>query len=391
MLRSPAFLLACSLSAVAQSVAPPPVAPITGTVSNAITGAPIAGATVYYYGLGNLSDREHGVLNPQSLRGETRTDAAGRYTLPPVPPGEYHVRASATGFLADSGKGRQGYAHDLELQPNSLNLQSMSGAALAEFALPLEGFSGREYHASAFTPDGDRFAFFTTDVIDPPLVENATSNAPAFRRCVAWIYNLTDGTLTSIDQFEEQHACESTAIAWYGGHFYTNSFPYPNSQTGSLPIVERIQAPTPTILQVSDLPKAVQQKLGAAAKLASSPQSGTSPDGLFTFSVAEEGRSFCGPIVVTNNQTHQRRAIGNGCDDMSFLMLVGDRLLWSGSVSVGEPGQLTEYNLMTGTQQIFPVPASRQEPQLLAMQPLPDGKTRIAYAIKGDCDPESSD
>jgi hypothetical protein len=126
-------------------------------------------------------------------------------------------------------------------------------------------FSGRENHASAFTADGNRFAFFTVDTINFPLTEKAIPNTPPFQRCVAWIYDLMSSTLTPVNQSEEPYACESTAIAWDGSTFHTNSFPYINPQTRSPPVAERVTAQNSTVLPPTSLPKAVQDQFALDA------------------------------------------------------------------------------------------------------------------------------
>lgn len=58
--------------------------PLSGTVTRAETGEPMAGAAVVI----------------EELKLESRTDAAGRFRFEPVPPGTYHVSVRAEGFAS---------------------------------------------------------------------------------------------------------------------------------------------------------------------------------------------------------------------------------------------------------------------------------------------------
>ena len=63
---------------------------LTGTVTNALTGQPIPGATVF-------------VFDPLTGFFDSRTtDAAGRYTFASLRPARYQVDATAPGFQASS-------------------------------------------------------------------------------------------------------------------------------------------------------------------------------------------------------------------------------------------------------------------------------------------------
>lgn len=58
---------------------------LSGTVTNQSNGRPIKSATVE-------------ALIGSDVMGETQTDSKGNYSIPGLPPGDYFVRASATGF-----------------------------------------------------------------------------------------------------------------------------------------------------------------------------------------------------------------------------------------------------------------------------------------------------
>jgi hypothetical protein len=376
--------------------------PITGEVLNADTGAPIPSAIVHYMGVGNLSiTDERRVLNPNTLRGEVSTATDGSYALPSLPPGDFHVRVRATGFLSDDSNVQSGFARDFRLEPDPLALQPMSDAALAAFALPSNGCcAGHDYRVAAFSQDGNRLAFFTLDGYTPPIVGDVVPTA--FQRCVAWIYDLKNGVLQAVDQREESGVCDSTAIAWDGDTFYTNSFPYPGPQTGSSPVAERIKARDVTIMPVSALPQSVKQtfaheaaRVAVAQKLGFYPPAGAvTADGLFAVALELEGRSSCGPLVVTSIQSRRKRTLASDeCVGFS-LMLEGDRLFYSEDPNSVQSlsANITEFNMKTGTRRVFAVPYHRDDaPQFIAHELLPNGALRVAYSIKGDCDPASTD
>ena len=389
-------MLALALSAAAQTDSPRPRTPITGEVLNAETGDPISGATVHYLGVGNTWDEQKHVLNPSTRQGEVRTAADGSYTLPILPSGDFHVRASASGFRSEDSNVNSGFARDFRLEPDPLQMQVMSSAALAAFALPSGGIANRDYRAAALTPDGNRFAFFTLDTYIPKVVGDVLPTP--FQRCVAWTYNLKTGVLKATDQREESGACDSTAIAWDGEVFYTNAFPYDNPQTGSPPVAERIQDREAMVMPVSSLPKSVQEEFARKASETAAAQklglTDLTADGQFTVELELEGRSSCGPLVVIEIPSRRRRTIApDECAGFSFI-LDGDRVFYRDDPNFEQShsANITEFNLKTSARRVFSVPDHRDDaPQFIARQPLPGGALRVAFAIKGDCDPASTD
>ncbi len=77
----------------------------SGRVSRADTGAPIAGAKVYYRGIGDASDSDGRVVNPKSLEGEVTTGPDGSYLISGLENGGYRLRVTATGFLSAATNG----------------------------------------------------------------------------------------------------------------------------------------------------------------------------------------------------------------------------------------------------------------------------------------------
>jgi hypothetical protein len=269
----------------------------------------------------------------------------------------------------------------------------MSDAALAAFALPGPGLANRNFHAAAFSPDGNRLAFLTVDTFSPPLVGDVVQTP--FRRCAIWIYDLKAGKLSAAVD-ESPSACDSPAILWDGENFYI-PIPAQDPSQAATPLGEFIQGPSD--YGPRPLPAPIRQKLAqieaqaaAAQKLGSYSPGGVTPDGLFAVSVDMEGRSSCGSLTVTNSQTHRTRTLGVACVDASFLMLDGDRILYiSGNHAEATTGKLVDYNPRTGAHRDFDLPAMNHAPQLLTHHSLPGGATRIAYTMKGDCDPAASD
>ncbi|MBI3820650.1 MAG: carboxypeptidase regulatory-like domain-containing protein [Planctomycetes bacterium] len=78
----------------------PPGVAIFGTVANARTGAPVAGAYV------SIADRRRKyTLSGESSPNAAKTDERGNYELRPVQPGKYDINAVASGYLQKSENG----------------------------------------------------------------------------------------------------------------------------------------------------------------------------------------------------------------------------------------------------------------------------------------------
>jgi hypothetical protein len=78
-------------------------------------------------------------------------------------------------------------------------------------------------------------------------------------------------------------------------------------------------------------------------------------------------------------------------------MLDADRALVIFNEDSTEPdwrlrrAKIVVFDLKTGKRREFGVPVMNNEPELLAEVPLADRAVRVAYTIKGDCDPATSD
>ncbi|MCE5230607.1 carboxypeptidase regulatory-like domain-containing protein [bacterium] len=106
---------------------------LSGTVKNATTKAPIAGARVYY--------RLAGTTAPWTC---VITDLEGRYTVPKIRVGEYRLTAEAQGYVAASGNvtivENTTSGIDFELQPFATAKGSLMGKVLdAKTSAPLAG------------------------------------------------------------------------------------------------------------------------------------------------------------------------------------------------------------------------------------------------------------
>jgi len=93
------------------------------------------------------------------------------------------------------------------------------------------------------------------------------------------------------------------------------------------------------------------------------------------------------------------KKIATGCGGFNFLLDTHRDLVFyvedrTGNDGTERPfGKFVEYNLATGRSRNFDVPMTMllHGPRLLTFQPLPDGATRIAYSMEGDCDLNTSD
>jgi Carboxypeptidase regulatory-like domain len=403
---------------------PEGLAPIAGHVFDSSSARPIAGATVHYRGYGNTFDDEDRTLNPTSLQGEVTTAADGSYALPTLPPGDYIVRVSAPGYYSgrqllqpypashgpaqvlplssDNPPAQEGTFH---LQRDLLHLQTMSGVALAAFALPRRGDpASRTFISGAFTPDGSRFGFLTSERI---ILNNGTKPTigEPFERCAPWVYDLANGVLTHAQDSLSQAFCDNLAEASWDGGFLYLYFPKQPGAGPSADLAERIEGAEELKWSAADLPAALQPKLAQNAANAAADQSAFERyNGVTTevtddrrYAVLDEGCDGpcdCTTIAVTGPQSPHPKKVAEGCGGLSYLLDRRRDLLYyiesSEAENGGLRGELVEHDLVTGRRRAFDLPVN-SPPELLVEQVLPDGTTRIAYSASGDCDPAASD
>lgn len=429
--------------ALLQSQCPPncpqvDLAPISGHVLNANGNSPIAGAVVHYRGAGGTTDAQNHETNPTTLQGQVTTASDGSYTLPHLPPGLYSVRASAPGFLgmrkdlqplpvnfnpgppipisskicmATTGKPTCGFLpgvpdDNFHLVPDSLHLQPMSAPALAAFALPQRSYPKREFLAGAFTPDGNRFGFLTSEHIALGDVSKPPIEAP-FERCAAWIYDLPRGVLTPVQEDIADPLCQNPVdMVWDGDFLYIYLQKQPGAAAAD--IAERVEGSNALPWLTANMPQAVQDKLAHQESNAVADQaafnktqnvSQITDDRQFTVEDhLGDGRSSCETLQVIATQAPQPQVLTQGCG-LTYLLDGGRDLLFyieQPTQIIGQPtpfGKLVEYELKTGSRRSFDLPLATagHGPQLLAEQPLANGATRMAYALDGDCDPATSD
>jgi subtilisin family serine protease len=87
---------------------------IEGTITDAHTREPLSGATVSWEpagGAGGSVDSAFAAKGDSPPRGTVRTDAAGAYVIPNLPPGTYRLRIRADGYF-------DGETEPLEMPPN---------------------------------------------------------------------------------------------------------------------------------------------------------------------------------------------------------------------------------------------------------------------------------
>ncbi len=441
-LLAPALLL--YLSVLAQAQCPPncpkvDLAPISGRVLNAADSSPIAGAVVHYRGTGGTTDAQHHELNPTTLQGQVTAAPDGSYTLPNLPPGLYVVRAAAPGFLGVrknlqplpvnfnpgpptpvpqsicmqmTGKPSCGNLPGMpdavfHLVRDSLHLQTMSAAALPAFALPQRSNPSREFLAGAFTPDGNRFGFLTSDRITLGDVSKAPVEAP-FERCAAWAYDLSSGILIPVQEGILEPLCQNpVGMVWEADFLYIYLQKQPGAATAD--IAERVEGSSAMPWLSTNMPHAVQDKQAHQAANAAADQAAfnkTQTASQITddrqFTVEDHlggGRGSCETLEFIAVQAPRPTVLTQECAGLTYLLDGGRDLLFyieqpRQIIAQSTPfGKLIEYDLKTGSRRSFDLPIAAQGhgPQLLAQQSLPNGATRIAYSTNGDCDPAASD
>jgi hypothetical protein len=383
--------------------------PISGRVLDATDGSPISGATVFYRGIGDIGEAGH-TLNPPSLKGEVKTGPDGSYKFPVLPAGTYYVRAVAPGYLGGRRMLAQHRAEEpppppgfppppdpiFRLPQDTLHLTVMSEDARIKFSFPRSRNStGRNYGASAFSPDGNYLGLMTADTREEEGKEPQWA-------CILLRVSIASGDLTKInDQLPKKFCGSDKRIALDGDSFYVYLADYYK------PEAFRIHDSDVTPVPITDLPSELKERwTPQAAPPASEADddsillSETTADGKFTI-VFHDPRSGCKRLMEVLKDDDWKSSI-NACD-LTYLPTYlfdryRDRVYGFISDSGGHRAAAYEYryphfaesDLITRRYRTFTLPQFSYL-QLLAFHPMPDGGTRFAYGAKGECDEASAD
>lgn len=398
--------------AFAQCCGQPPIwPPISGRVTDAVTGGPIAGARVTYSGRGDVLNHLGGEpINPPSVHGEVRTRADGTFVLPQLAQGTFEVRVSAPGylsarqFLSEKPAGtrplpprplpeafcmaRYGKPNctaptppdgDFALQPTSVEVRQMGSAAQAAFGvqawdllqLPI-------FQTVAFSMDGERLALLG-------IVPDRTSTG-VLHDCEGWIYDVSKDESQRIEPKPPAEFCENTPqMHWEGDAVILK-------MTEGMPPSGKIE----TIRWQDGLAEAEPVET-----LKAFPSSGPegfqahddetvmdwTDDGEFLVVEVSEDCRQCDQTVVLSRQRDWREDIENSLSgyllDHAHDQLVtvqlnrGQRNAYSAGLRV--------LDLKSHQARTFLLPAML-DPKLLAEQWLGDGGMAVAYTVQGACD-----
>jgi hypothetical protein len=402
-------------------------APISGRVTDATDGHPLADALVSYSGRGDVLQRLGGeAINPPSIQGSVRTASDGAYTLPMLSPGGFEVRVSAPGYFSAKqilGEQPVGYhAQPLalpasvcmatkgrpdctapplpdgmfKLQPDAIELRPMSSDARTKFALPGNNPRSHWINTMAFSQDGTHAAFITQD----------SFAAGGEQSCLGWNYDLSSGQLVRTPEALPSEYCVAVVrIVWDGPAIYAFDpwiySRYPNSDNVE---VMRWDGAGAASVRVGDLPSDFQQALASKVKTIIRNAAGeaedalaqTTADGQFHLSSGDGDGRQCFSLTIASTQGDWKK-LENTCTFPRSYLLDRDHDLFAlfESPTLAKQNEsfekLTLFNLKAHSQRSFPTPNTHSRPQLLAEQPLADGTTRIAYSVEGDCDPASPD
>jgi hypothetical protein len=299
----------------------------------------------------------------------------------------------------------------------------MSDAALAKLALPSNVLNNRDYVATAFSPDGNRFAFVA---LDRATIYNGPSGSPGFKRCTGWVYDLTTGLLNEMSELPPS-ACEhegtfGAEIAWAGSGltlFLYSNMDDPAPMIGAIRVRQTQSAPN---LQYSvepreALPQADREifdrsvaakpaalKAEHAARFHKPPTSdATTTDGLYSIVSIEpkdDSPNGCETTVAVSTQTHTRHVVTKSCPYGGGVWHIDrdrDLIFYSEiRTSTDKFANLVEFDLKTDTRRSFNFPLFNfnsfdREPSFFLTQALPNGATRVVYIMRGDCNPADSD
>ena len=402
-----ALLFAAAASAQTNDPAKSDDALISGHVLNAVNGRPVAGATVHYRAVGGDQDKDTNGVSPAGREGEVTTAADGSYTVPDLPRGSFDVRATAPGYFGAHDVFAAKPAGDkpapvlglpavgvLRLQPDLLDLRSISDAALAKLNQQEGGYAGVSYPAPAFTPDGNRVAFLVPG--SAALQDVTKDDSPRSGGCMAQAYDLSNEQLTELGDSLPDKYCDasSTEVAWDGDLVYVYFTDYNSNPIKTEAM--RLQGGRAALWPVADLPKSFQEKLarkaasGAADREAEEKKRAetveTTNDGRFTLRLGEGELGQCNSLVAASRQPQWEQTVAACAFPSDYELDRGRDLLFS-----SEAALLVEFNFKSRKERRFILPQSEIGPDLLAYQPLANGATRMVYTLaKGDCDPSAS-
>lgn len=406
----------------------PPWEPISGHVTNAVTGKPVANAFVRYIGTGDVGKPslvEDGTVvhrgtvdsvNPPSIRGEVRSGEDGTFTLPQLGVGGFEVRVSAPGYisarqflgehpagyrphppqpmLTDFCMDRYGkpdctapiavYDGYFMLQPTSVELKQMGSKAQAVFGLPKDNpIQIPRILAAAISPDGQHLA-----LLGPP-------GGPAVPSpCTGWIYDIATDRLQRIQPDIPSKYCDglppkmqwkddivqlrsngflsqSASLAW---ETETMRWQGGNAEVISVDRQKNMSNPAPEGFKTTD-DETVLDK---------------TDDGQFVVVNVDEDCRQCQQILVLASQRDWKMKIEDPVFSGYLLDRAEDLLITIPAENMQQmpPAMTLEIvNLKTRQQKSYVVPPSRGRSHLLAMQPLSDGKVSVAYTTDGGCDP----
>ena len=270
---------------------------------------------------------------------------------------------------------------NFKLQPDAIELRLMSSDARTKFALPGDTPGAHWIDTMAFSQDGTHAAFITQDSF---AVGEGQS-------CLGWNYDLSSGQLVRTPEALPSEYCGALVeMAWNGDAVYAFDpwifDPYFHPDGGE---VLRWDGAEPTSVRTRDLPSDFQQALAREAKMIMSPMSNdviapTTADGLFHLSSGEGDGRQCSSLTIVSKRRDWNHRIGTCIFPREYL-LDRDHDLFALLES-----DLTLFDLRTHSHRSFRIPAADLS-ELLAEQRLSDGSTRIAYGVRGDCDPASPD
>ncbi len=359
--------------------------PISGHVTDGVTGALIANAVVTYSGIGDSVNQTGEAANPPSMNGEVRTHEDGTFALPQLVPGSFEVRVSAHGYLSAQrylSEIPAGYRPvpdgNFPLQPTSIEVKQMSSTTQNGFGLPPDNpFQMPNFSAAAFSADGQRLALVGA-------IPSAKPDSAAWQfACVGWIYDLGSDHLQRIKPELPRGFCNGLPqrIHWENDIVVlkmTYSFdPDDNLETvhwrdGSAEIT--------SVEKLSRIPSVAQD--GFRVHDGENVVDKTDDGKFFIVDVSQDCRQCRPRTMVISRQRNWKIQIQNPTDGYS-LDHEKDRL-----VSLFQNIGVQTVDLKSRRQQIITVPGEGLS-SLVAAQLLSDGRTSLAYTVFGACDPFS--
>lgn len=401
--------------------------PISGRVTDAATGKPIAQARVAYRSRGIVRQSADGkFLEPPEQRGEVRTAGDGSFTLPLLPQGGgYEVRVSAPDYLSS----RQ-YLHqhaqglreaplpklpsqfcmarygkpDCELTvpdgnflltPSAVELRQMSEAAQNGFGLPRENFLQMPpMRAAALSADGNHVALLT---VLPHPAEHRTDPTV----CVGWTYDVRTDQLRRIEPQLPAKYCDGLppGLAWEGDtvllRFDETIFGTQKIETSRETM--RWENGVAQPVSATRMPGLItHEPKGFAAKDNEMALDKTDDERFALVLVSEDCRQCDTTVAMASDRSWQLRLnalLGSfGTVPGYWLDRAKDRLILIAANEKGEKQIGVQIlDLASHESRFYPLPTFSGRPALLAARFLDDGRALVAYTIQGACDPFSPD